>query len=120
MRLCQGAGLFGTNRLVVGDSWFSSVRTAQALRNKGLHFRGVVKTARAMFPLDILSETLKDASRGQSVVFQADIPFDGRTEKYFAVGWKRNEYLTQHFISTCGITLEDGGNFEDEVSLEWV
>ena len=36
---------FGTNRTVHADSAFSSVKTAEALQKRGLHFMGIVKTA---------------------------------------------------------------------------
>ena len=42
--------LHGSKRTVVGDSAFASVETAVKLREKGLFFIGIVKTATTDFP----------------------------------------------------------------------
>ena len=44
----------GSGRIVCGDSWFASVKTALELRRKGLFFTGIVKTAHRMFLLKAL------------------------------------------------------------------
>ena len=43
----------GTGRVVAGDSWFASVKTAEALGDKGLFFVGDVKTATRRYPTGI-------------------------------------------------------------------
>jgi hypothetical protein len=45
----------GSNRIVVGDSWFASVLTAYQLWTFGLFFMGIVKTASRFFPKNYLS-----------------------------------------------------------------
>lgn len=113
LRLCQGAGVFGSNRLVVGDSWFGSLKTAEALAKRGLHFLGVVKTAHSMFPKDKLSSLLKDSSRGEHVTMMAKLC----ERQYIAVGWKRSRDVVQHFIATCGTTVPFSLPFSDEVGI---
>ena len=41
---------FSSGRLVVGDSWFSSVRMCMELMKRGLYFTGIVKTAHREYP----------------------------------------------------------------------
>ena len=52
MRLVQPWA--GSGRIVVGDSWFGSLRTAVALRRMGLYTVANVKTASKGFPKDRL------------------------------------------------------------------
>ena len=40
----------GTKRCVIGDGWFSNVKTAEAMQVCGLNFVGIVKNATAGFP----------------------------------------------------------------------
>ena len=46
----------GSQRIVVGDSAFSSVTTAIECQKKGLFYSGIVKTASKEFPKDYLSD----------------------------------------------------------------
>ena len=48
--------LVGHKPDLIGDSAFSSVKTAVQLRKRGLHFFGVVKTAYSHFPLKFLNK----------------------------------------------------------------
>jgi hypothetical protein len=43
LRLAEAAGLVGKNRVIIGDAWFGSVKTALALKEKALYFIGRVK-----------------------------------------------------------------------------
>ncbi len=43
MRLVEEAGLVALNRVVVADSWFSSLRTALELKKLGTYFIGMLK-----------------------------------------------------------------------------
>jgi hypothetical protein len=45
LRLVEAAGLIaaGIPRIVLGDAWFASVKTALALKTRGLYFIGQVK-----------------------------------------------------------------------------
>ena len=55
---------FGTNRHVNGDSYFASVRTAEALWDHGLRFSGPVETATAGYPRSALCG-IELCNRGQ-------------------------------------------------------
>ncbi len=48
LRLVEAAGLMGSTRVVIGDSWFSSVKTALQLRNRGVYFIGKVKVSKTI------------------------------------------------------------------------
>ncbi|CAG4952550.1 unnamed protein product [Parnassius apollo] len=41
----------GSGRVIVGDSWFASVKTAVELFKVGLYFIGLVKTAHSFYPV---------------------------------------------------------------------
>ena len=60
----------GSGRIVVGDSWFSSVKTAVQLRKRGLHFIGPVKTAHRKYPLAALKRRCP-ADRGSWIAATA-------------------------------------------------
>lgn len=51
---------FGTGITLHADSAFSSVATAKALRSRGIHFMGCVKTACKMFPKRFFQEWSND------------------------------------------------------------
>jgi hypothetical protein len=58
-------------RVIFGDSWFASVETLTALREKlGLHFVGVIKTAHKGYPLEMCRWALVDQDLGKYVVFK--------------------------------------------------
>ena len=46
----------GSNRVVVGYSWFASLMTTFELYRVGLFFMGIVKTASRSFPKKYLTE----------------------------------------------------------------
>ena len=55
----------GTGRIVVGDSWFGSVKTCiQLLKLNGLYFIGLVKTAHKGYPKEKLREAEKYEENG--------------------------------------------------------
>ena len=60
----------GSGRIVVGDSWFGSVKTALNLRKNGLHFIGQVKTAHKKFPKKGLKDLCPE-ERGSHTVATA-------------------------------------------------
>jgi hypothetical protein len=51
---------FGSGKTLHADSAFSSVSTAAALLQRGLHFMGAVKTARSKFPQAYLNAWAED------------------------------------------------------------
>lgn len=90
---------FGSGRVVAGDSWFASVKTALQLRKHGLHFLGVVKTAHRQFPLKALKERCPE-NRGAHVVAASTI----EDVDLLAVGWRDKAVHT--IVGTCGTTIE--------------
>lgn len=98
---------FGSGRTVIADSAFSSVKTAEALLQRGLHFIGCVKTASRRFPMAYCTEFFKDAAnlRGQHCTLQSEVPCaGGATAPIFAVSWKDKKM--KNFIASRGTTLQ--------------
>ena len=52
----------GTGRVVAGDSWFTSVKTAEALATKGLYFIGDVKSATKRYPVEAIVNATPEVS----------------------------------------------------------
>eukprot|EP00731_Ephydatia_muelleri_P015330 Em0008g1050a len=88
-----------SERIVIGDSAFSSVTTAIECYKCGLFYTGVLKTASREYPRDYLNDTSKYTSRGDHICLMSTI--DGCS--LIALGWKDKTVKT--FVSTCGTTL---------------
>ena len=88
----------GSGRMVCGDSWFASVKTAVAPMKHGLFFAGVVKTTHTAFPLKLLS-AMCPSPKGRFV--SATAQRDGIALN--AVAWRDRK--VHSFVSTCGTTL---------------
>ena len=110
LRLAAGAGLKERDlraedkpaRVLVGDSWFASYETAEALdKELGLGFIGNVKTAHRGFPLEQCRWDLSTTERGDHVVYKHTNE-SGLDE--FTVGWNGHHFKT--FIATSGTTDE--------------
>jgi len=102
LRLTQP--LHATNRHVVADSAFASVKSAVQLSKVGLHFTGAIKRAHARFPKKYILQTDKLQQRGDSVVLTATdsgVPL-------MAVGWKEGKrdsngmIKRKMFVTSCG------------------
>ena len=89
----------GAGRAVYADSAFASVTTAIACRQKGLHFTGLVKTARTKFPKKFL-DSWEYKELGDSVTLVAQ--HDGCP--LIAHGW--GDKVRKNFISTRSVTLD--------------
>lgn len=110
----------GTGRIVVGDSWFGSVKTAVELRKRGLYFLGMVKTAHKNYPLQ---EAVKRCPqmKGSCVSATAkreDVPLT-------CIAWR--DLRVHTFVGTCSTTMpgspcrkkrrdENGGVYYKEVN----
>ena len=88
----------GTNRVVVGDSWFASLKCARALKDElGLYFLGMVKTNHGGFPKKWLQDECGQ-TRGDwcsAVTAEGDV---------YAVGWY--DKCVKTLVATCSTTLE--------------
>jgi hypothetical protein len=98
--------LQGTNITVIGDSAFSSVKTAGTLLEMGLHFLGCVKTAYRNYPMSFMkSFGEQDANpAGSHIVLKTTVQAGtAGTRDIFAVGWK--DSVMKAFVCTRGTTL---------------
>ena len=85
-------------RVIFGDSWFASLETLTALREKlGLHFVVVIKTAHKGYPIEMCRWALVDEDRGKYVVFK-----NVEQENVWAIGWSDIHFKT--FIATQGVS----------------
>jgi hypothetical protein len=91
---------------VYADSAFASVHTAASLREHGLHFAGVVKTAHKNYPRAFLQSALEgdECKAGAHVAATTTYTVPGHHPlKLFAIGWK--DAKVQTFIDTQGSNL---------------
>ena len=95
--------LFGSGRLIVGDSWFGSVNTAVAMMDKGLHFLGNIKTCHALFPQAVLREHTP-MEHGQALIYET--VFKGH--KLNAVSVRKGKKKYRLMISTRGTSIVTG------------
>jgi len=101
MRLSEN--WFGTGRVVAGDSWFASVRTAEQMLLNGLHFIGDIKTGTTGFPLkEIFEET--DEENGSWATMTSSIDVEGDEKPIYGCSHRRGESI-HAFVATCGTTL---------------
>ena len=115
----------GSERVIIGDSWFAGLKTAKACIAHGIHLIGDVKTNHSEFPKAVLRFNTPDA-RGSWVTYTTDVLVDGVEHPVMAVGHRRHGKV-HSYISTCGVTLrglpyvytvqdEETGRFEVERS----
>ena len=89
--------LHGSGRIVIADSWFGSVKTAIALKDRGLYSVMVVKTAHNRYPREKLAE--HNLSVGEWEAYTAT--FDG--VELMACSFQ--DLKLKQFISTCSTTI---------------
>jgi hypothetical protein len=94
---------FGTGITLHADSAFSSVAARKALRSRGVHFMGCVKTACKMFPkrfFEVWSDD-GDIPRGSHKTLKSTMTLEDNVtvEDIFEVGWKdktpKNSYAPE-------------------------
>lgn len=90
---------FGSGRIVLGDSWFASVKTAVQLYERGLFFMGIVKTATKKFPLKEIRDRCPEG-RGECVYATTKV----ENVQLLAMGWRDKKVISM--VSTCGTTRE--------------
>lgn len=103
---------FGSGITLHADSAFSSVATAKALRSRGIHFMGSVKTACKFFPKKFFQIWSNDDNilRGSHKTLKSTITLEDNVsvENIFAVGWK--DKTTKQIICTRGLTSVMGND----------
>ena len=100
----------GTDRIVCVDSYFASVATALALKEAGLRFTGVVKTAHRRFPLASL-DARELGARGDHLSM-VHLDATGRPDM-LALVWVERE--RRYFVPTAG-SCQPGTSYE---RLRW-
>ena len=101
----------GTKRCVIGDGWFSSVKTAEAMQACGLNFVGIAKNASAGYPKQWIREHAFGLnSKHGDVVSLHSVNEHGR--KLIAHVWNEPgkasanvNKMMKMFISTFGTSL---------------
>ena len=91
----------GTTRpeeLIIGDSWFGSVKAAVAQGKAGFECIFQVKTNHSLFPKKHIEDLLKGAPGGVSVVLQSEV----EGIHLLAIGYKYNTKSTLFFVCTGG------------------
>jgi hypothetical protein len=83
--------------LVLGDSWFASVKTAEAIREAGHEWIGVVKTSHSLFPKQFLESTLKTWPGGMNLALETTT---AKGVRLIAVGYKYNSSKVLCFVAT--------------------
>ena len=92
--------------IVIGDSWFASVKTAKAIRKElGCHFIGHIKTAHKFYPKEWLEKTMSNWPGGSHLVLEMMPQRD-----IIAVGYKYNSKKVCLFVFTRGADLTTHGD----------
>ena len=128
----------GSGRVLIGDSWFGSVKTALLLYEWGLYSVLNVKTAHKFFPKQALFASLKDEVLGGFIAYRTEVVLtSGATMKLNAVGhkgpgrlsgkrakalgWEQVKGVPLLLVSTCSTTLPDGNRpFNSSTNSETV
>ena len=83
--------------LILADSWFSFIKTAEAIHESGHEWIGVVKTSHSLFPKQVLEDKLKTWPGGMNLTLEATT---SKGVKLIAVGYKYNSSKVLCFVAT--------------------
>jgi hypothetical protein len=72
---------------ILGDSWFASIKTAEAIHEAGHEWIGIVKTSHSLFPKKELEDKLKNWPGGMSLLMEA---MTSKGVKLLTIGYKYN------------------------------
>jgi len=84
-------------RLILGDSWFSSEKTAEAIHKSGHEWIGIAKTSHSLFPKQQLESTLKIWPGGMNLSMEAAT---SNGKMLIGMGYKYNSSKVLCFIAT--------------------
>lgn len=90
----------GTGRIVIGDSWFASVKTACELYKRGLYFLGIVKTATRNYPMLEIKRRCPEERGGYTYATSTT----DQNCRLISLAWRDKKIHT--FIGSCGTTME--------------
>ena len=114
---------FGSGRLIVADSAFSSVKTCVELRNRGLFFGGVIKTAYKQFPKNYLTDWLSQHSgrndRGKYKLLRSIEPAQDNRPEFNIYGLAWSDKKGKQFVFSTGITTEGRDSVRIRHKREW-
>ncbi len=82
---------------ILGDSWFASVKTAEAIHEAGHEWIGIVKTFHSLFPKKELEDKMKNWPGGMSLLMEATT---SKGVKLLAIGYKYNSSKVLCFVAT--------------------
>lgn len=95
--------------LVLGDSWFGSVKAAVAQAKAGFECIFQIKTNHALFPKKQIEDILRDSPGGISVILEGYV----EDVSLFCIGYKYNKKNTLFFVCTIGAgSTTDGKPYE--------
>jgi hypothetical protein len=82
---------------ILGDSWFASIKTAEAIHEAGHKWIGIVKTSHSLFPKKELEDKMKNWPGGMSLLMEATT---SKGVKLLAIGYKYNSSKVLCFVAT--------------------
>jgi hypothetical protein len=82
---------------ILGDSWFASVKTAEAIHESSHEWIGIVKTSRSLFLKKELEDKMKNWPGGMSLIMEATT---SKGVKLLAIGYKYNSSKVLCFVAT--------------------
>ena len=85
--------------VIKGDAWFSSVKTAANLAQRGIEGILQVKQSHALYPKVFVNDVLKDTPGGVHVVLRGRHP---NGHNLIAIGYQYSSKKTLFFIMTDG------------------
>ena len=85
-----------TRNLFIGDSWFSSAKTGDTVKEFGCQWIGPVKTAKKLFPKEEREQKLANWPGGTHVVMEGISPNGNNS---FALGYKYNSRKVLCFLT---------------------
>ena len=110
----------GSGRIIIGDSWFSSMKTLCALKERGLFFIGIIKTAHRLYPIAYFRQWHKAGWTrefrrpiGSWIVLQARFQPDGVTLYPYpitALCW--HDIKPKMLVSNVGTTIRHPADYE--------
>jgi hypothetical protein len=110
-RMLETGRLLGANRLVGGDSWFCSLKTAVMLGQQGTFYVGPMKTDTAGYPArEGHSHAMANLEIGDHTVWAAHVTADGKPPvTCYAVFYKAGTSTVWKYLATAGTSLPEEG-----------
>lgn len=103
LRLCKK--WFGSKKVIVADSWFGSCKTAEELRENGLHSVLCVKTGHSGYPKKELLEACTETGAVKTLTTEVTLGWqgEGATVPFWAMCHRDKKPMM--LVASCGMTL---------------